>query len=110
MTVTIRVVALNFKGRRQNSANGLGRETTVEQESAGQRRGEQVRRLILETAIELVFDAGFRSVSVESIAAKAGVAKTTVYRRWPNKAAVVMDAFMMRVGSGTLFPPAKKVM
>jgi AcrR family transcriptional regulator len=110
MTVTIRAVALNFKGRRQNSANGLGRETTVEQESAGQKRGEQVRRLILETAIELVFDAGFRSVSVESIAAKAGVAKTTVYRRWPNKAAVVMDAFMMRVGSGTLFPPAKKVM
>jgi AcrR family transcriptional regulator len=82
----------------------------VEQESAGQKRGEQVRRLILETAIELVFDAGFRSVSVESIAAKAGVAKTTVYRRWPNKAAVVMDAFMLRVGSGTLFPPAKKVM
>jgi AcrR family transcriptional regulator len=110
MTETIRAVALNFKGRRQDSANGLGRETTVEQESAGQKRGERVRRLILETAIELVFDAGFRSVSVESIAAKVGVAKTTVYRRWPNKAAVVMDAFMMRVGSGTLFPPAKKVM
>src|SRR3954451_17033834 len=110
MTETIRAVALNFKGWRQDSANGLGRETTVEQESAGQKRGERVRRLILETAIELVFDAGFRSVSVESIAAKVGVAKTTVYRRWPNKAAVVMDAFMMRVGSGTLFPPARKVM
>ena len=53
-----------------------------------------------------MFEVGFRSVSVESIAAKVGVAKTTIYRRWPNKAAVVMDAFMMRVGSATPFPPA----
>jgi AcrR family transcriptional regulator len=81
----------------------------VSQETAGQRRGEEVRRLILEIAIDLVFEVGFRSVSVESIAAKSGVAKTTIYRRWPNKAAVVMDAFMVRVGSETLFPPAKKL-
>jgi AcrR family transcriptional regulator len=82
---------------------------TVRHETVGQRRGEQVRQLILETTIDLVFEAGFRSVCVESIAARSGVAKTTIYRRWPNKAAVVMDAFMMRVGSGTLFPTARKV-
>ena len=82
----------------------------MSQDSAGQKRVERVRLLILETAIDLVFEVGFRSVSVESIAARSGVAKTTIYRRWPNKAAVVMDAFMMRVGSGTLFPPAKLVM
>ena len=82
----------------------------MSQDSAGQKRVERVRLLILETAIDLVFEVGFRSVSVESIAARSGVAKTTIYRRWPNKAAVVMDAFMMRVGSGTLFPPAKRVM
>ena len=75
----------------------------------GHSRGERLRKVLMETAIELVCDVGFRSVSIESIAAKAGVAKTTIYRRWPNKAAVVMDAFMMRVGSGTLFPPAEKV-
>ena len=86
----------------------LQREPTVSQEIAGQKRGEQVRQMILETAINLVFEAGFRSVCVESIAARSGVAKTTIYRRWPNKAAVVMDAFMMRVGSGTLFPTARK--
>jgi AcrR family transcriptional regulator len=80
----------------------------MSQETVRQKRGEQVRLLILETAIDLVFEAGFRSVCVESIAARSGVAKTTIYRRWPNKAAVVMDAFMMRVGSGTLFPPARK--
>jgi AcrR family transcriptional regulator len=78
--------------------------------AAGLPRSERLRQVLLETAIEMVFDVGFRSVSIESIASKAGVAKTTIYRRWPNKAAVVMDAFMVRVGSGTLFPPAKKVM
>ena len=81
----------------------------MSQETVRQKRGEQVRQLILETTIDLVFEVGFRSVCVESIAARSGVAKTTIYRRWPNKAAVVMDAFMMRVGSGTLFPTARKV-
>jgi AcrR family transcriptional regulator len=82
----------------------------VDQETAGRMRGERLREALLETALDLVFEVGFRSVSVESIAARAGVAKTTIYRRWPNKAAVVMDAFMIRVGAGTLFPPAKRVM
>lgn len=75
----------------------------------GRRRSERRRNAILRTAIDLVLELGFRAVSVESIAAKAGVAKTTIYRRWPNKAAVVMDAFMLRFGSGTQFPTAKKV-
>jgi AcrR family transcriptional regulator len=75
----------------------------------GQFRGERLRQIILKTAIDLVFDIGFRAVSIESIAAKSGVAKTTIYRRWPNKAAVVMDAFMMRIGSETLFPTTEKV-
>ena len=87
----------------------LQTEPTVNQETTRQKRCEQVRQLILKTTIDLVFEVGFRSVSVESIAARSGVAKTTIYRRWPNKAAVVMDAFMMRVGSGTLFPPARKL-
>ena len=79
-------------------------------EETGQVRGERARRKILDEPLRQVSEAGFRAVSVESIAAGCGVAKTTVYRRWPNKAAVVMDAFMDRVGSGTLFPPAEKAM
>lgn len=82
----------------------------VTQESRGGRpRSERRHNAILQTAIDLVLELGFRAVSIESIAAKARVAKTTIYRRWPNKAAVVMDAFMVRFGSGTQFPTAKKV-
>jgi AcrR family transcriptional regulator len=75
----------------------------------GRPRSEQRHHAILQTAIDLVLELGFRAVTIESIAAKGGVAKTTIYRRWPNKAAVVMDAFMLRFGSGTQFPTAKKV-
>ncbi len=75
----------------------------------GRPRNERLHKAILKTAFDLVLEVGFREVSIESIAAKAGVGKTTIYRRWPNKAAVVMDAFMMRVGAETLFPRADKL-
>ncbi|MGH9547006.1 MAG: TetR/AcrR family transcriptional regulator [Terriglobales bacterium] len=75
----------------------------------GRPRSERLQRAILKAAIDLVLKFGFPAVSLESIAARAGVGKTTIYRRWPNKAAVVMDAFMLRVGSETLFPTVEKV-
>jgi len=75
----------------------------------GRPETDERHRAILQTAIDLVLHLGFRAVSIEGIAAKAGVAKTTIYRRWSNKAAVIMDAFMMRFGSETQFPATKKV-
>ena len=56
-----------------------------------------------------VLDVGFRSVGTESIVAKTGVGKTTIYGRWPNNAAVIMDAFTMKVGFGSLFPKTESV-
>ena len=79
----------------------------MQQTPIGRPRNERRHKAILETAIDLVIELGFRTVSVESLAAKTGVAKTTIYRRWPNKAAVVMDAFMERL-SGTQFPPNRR--
>ena len=73
----------------------------------GRPRSERRHKAILQAAIDLVHERGFRGVSVESLAAKTGVAKTTIYRRWPNKAAVVMDAFMQRL-LWTQFPNTKK--
>jgi AcrR family transcriptional regulator len=72
-------------------------------------RSERRRKVILQTAIELVMELGFRAVSVESIAAETGVAKTTIYRRWPNKAAIVMDAFMERL-LRTQFPVTERAL
>jgi AcrR family transcriptional regulator len=74
----------------------------------GRPRSERRHKAILQTAMDLVLELGFRAVSIEAIAAKAGVAKTTIYRRWPNKAAVVMDAFMERLFRPE-FPSTKKI-
>ena len=53
------------------------------------RRNEATRRAILDAALELVV-----ALSVESIARRAGVGKQTIYRWWPSKGAVVLDAFL----------------
>src|SRR5882762_5512570 len=79
----------------------------MQETKSGRPRSEECHNAILQTAIDLVLELGFRAVSIESIAAKTGVAKTTIYRRWPNKAAIVMDAFMLRFASGTQFQTAK---
>jgi tetracycline repressor-like protein len=55
-------------------------------------------------ALRLVERTGFRSVSMEAIAAEVHVARTTIYRRWPNKATLIMDAFLAEVGPGIAFP------
>ena len=55
-------------------------------------RSARVRAGVLAAARELVAEQGYEPVSIEQIAARAGVHKTTVYRRWPTKARLVMDA------------------
>jgi AcrR family transcriptional regulator len=65
-----------------------------------------VHDAILKAALRLVTKRGFRAVSVNEIAAAAGVGKMTIYRRWPNKAALVMDSLLVLIGSETAFPEA----
>ncbi len=67
-------------------------------------RGERLQQAILKAALDLVLEVGFRAVSVEAIAAKTGVGKSTIYRRWPNKAAVIMEAFLGQFSAASRFP------
>ncbi|WP_446743227.1 TetR/AcrR family transcriptional regulator [Silvibacterium acidisoli] len=76
----------------------------------GRPRGEDTDRVILEAALRLVSTRGFRNVTVDQIAAEAGVGKMTLYRRWPNKAALVMDALLVLVGPRTQFPEAERAL
>ena len=77
----------------------------TERTRSGRPRSGEVDQAVMSTALDLVSSGGFRAVTIEAIAAKSGVAKTTVYRRWPNRSAVIMDAFMARVGTHALFAP-----
>ncbi|MGY1435362.1 TetR/AcrR family transcriptional regulator [Streptomyces reniochalinae] len=57
------------------------------------RRSERSRKAILRASMELVGDVGYPKLTIEAIAARAGVGKQTIYRWWPSKAAVLLDAF-----------------
>ena len=62
------------------------------QRRPGRPRREDVGEKILDATIEELEEHGYRAVSIEAVAARAGVAKTTVYRRWPSKDELVFDA------------------
>ncbi len=51
------------------------------------------RQRALGAALDLVAERGIAGASIEAVSARSGVAKTTVYRQWPNQAALVLDAF-----------------
>jgi AcrR family transcriptional regulator len=72
----------------------------------GRPRSQAAHDAVLKTALRLVTKRGFRAVSVNEIAAEAGVGKMTLYRHWPNKAALVMDSLLVLIGSETDFPEA----
>ena len=72
----------------------------------GRPRSEAAHEAILRSALRLITKHGFRAVTVNEIAADAGVGKMTLYRHWPNKAAVIMDSLLALIGSETAFPKA----
>jgi AcrR family transcriptional regulator len=70
----------------------------------GRRRNEAARRAILDAALELLADADGAPVSVETIARAAGVGKQTLYRWWPSKGAVLLDALTDRAAQDVPAP------
>ncbi|MEU5852225.1 TetR/AcrR family transcriptional regulator [Saccharopolyspora shandongensis] len=59
------------------------------------RRSERSRVAILTAARELIAEVGYAKLSIEAIAARAGVGKQTIYRWWPSKGAVVFDSLLV---------------
>ncbi|ETT64214.1 TetR family transcriptional regulator [Paenibacillus odorifer] len=60
----------------------------------GRPRNVETEKSILTASYDLLLENGFGAVTVEKIADRAKVSKATIYKWWPNKAAVVMDAFL----------------
>ena len=58
----------------------------------GRPRSADADRAILRAAVDLLAEEGYAGVTMEGVAARAGVGKATVYRRWPSKSALVVDA------------------
>jgi AcrR family transcriptional regulator len=65
---------------------------TDAQRKRGRPRETDVDNRVLEATIEILCDAGIAGVTYESLASRVGVARTTIYRRWPTKAELMVDA------------------
>jgi AcrR family transcriptional regulator len=61
---------------------------------APHRRNEDARLAVLRAADELLIERGFGGVTVEGIAARAGVSKQTIYRWWPSKVDILLDTLV----------------
>jgi len=58
----------------------------------GRPRSSVARQAVLAAAADLVVDVGVERLSIEQVATRSGVAKTTIYRHWPSKAVLVVEA------------------
>jgi AcrR family transcriptional regulator len=54
-------------------------------------RSEEARRKALTAAGDLIIERGVGALSIEEVAARSGVAKTTIYRHWPERASLIID-------------------
>ena len=60
----------------------------------GRPRSAEADRAILTATADLLAERGLAAMSIEEVAARAGVGKTTIYRRWPSKGLLALDAFV----------------
>jgi AcrR family transcriptional regulator len=75
-----------------------------ERRRPGRPRIDDRNPAILEAALALLVEVGFAGLSMEGIAARAGVGKATIYRRWNTKAEVVVEALRSHVCTYGDFP------
>jgi AcrR family transcriptional regulator len=75
----------------------------------GRPRSERARQAILRSTLKILGRSGFSDFKIEEVAARATVGKTTVYRWWPNKAALIADAFASSIRGKLRFPDTGSV-
>jgi len=67
----------------------------VSAKGPGRPRDPEADRAILRATVDLLVEEGYEGLSIEGVAARAGVGKTTIYRRWPSKAELVVAAIKL---------------
>ncbi len=90
---------------------GTNGDGAVPKRPPGRPRCERARHAILSSTLKFLEakENGFADLTIEHVAAEASVGKATVYRWWPNKAALVADAFASSVTQKLHFPDTGSV-
>lgn len=71
---------------------GEGSQSQVEARPRGRPREAAAGAAIIEATLQLLAEGGFQAATIDAIAARAGVGRNTIYRRWPGKDELVADA------------------
>ncbi|WP_445489509.1 TetR/AcrR family transcriptional regulator [Rhodopseudomonas sp. RCAM05734] len=70
----------------------------------GRPRSEAGRQAILSTAGKLLYEVGLQQMSMEEIAKQSGVGKATLYRWWPSKTMIALDAYLEEMRGKVIVP------
>jgi AcrR family transcriptional regulator len=78
--------------------------TVVPAAPPGRPRSKDAERAIVDATIDALVEEGYQAMTIEGLAARAGVGKATIYRRWSDKAQLVVDAVRARADFAPLPP------
>lgn len=84
-------------------------DRSTKSECRGRPRSEESEEAILAATIQLLTEKPLRDISMEEIARKAGVGKATIYKWWPSKAYVALDAFLRKTNQMMPIPDTGSV-
>ena len=70
---------------------------------SGRPRSERARLAVLDAAADLLIEGGLAAATIEAIASRAGVSKVTVYKWWPSRGSVAIDAYFHRYRQSSSF-------
>ncbi len=73
-------------------------ERTSRSRQPGRPRDPSYDRVILDATLQILFEKGYKGLTIDGVAAKTGMGRPTIYRRWPSKAALVIAALADLVG------------
>ncbi len=92
------------KGQVLNFLNDIMATTTV-----GRPRDENSRAAITKAAFEMLLERGYAGLALNEVARRAGAGKTTIYRWWPNRAALAVESFFDATLEELAFPDSGSV-
>src|SRR5690348_1645244 len=72
-------------------------------------RGPRVRAAVLTAALAELAEVGYAALTMDNVARRAGVHKTTVYRRWPDRDRLLLDALMDQVAVDVPIPDTRSI-
>ncbi len=94
-------------GKIEGNDNMNENMTNDNTQKKGRPRSQKSKNAILKATNSLLLHKSVQELSIEAIAKKARVGKTTIYRWWPNKTAIVMDALINQPGMQSPMPTPK---